>query len=194
MTWLALSRIIPLITSVPTAQKEKKDSNEDNPNNQGALKGTELRWQREPKTQIFAENRRFSQIHPFSWKFKHLKGAGNRRKPQIFTGNRRKPQIGLRHLRSVTFSSSQNKVQESLKGMVHQGIVWVCAPLCCQNLHPGFLQGWWGSCGQQIQANVEGPMQQTLVQAQCCPLIFLQLGFGQKPRKNDQNTRILWYF
>ena len=28
-------------------------------------KGTELRWQRRPKTQIFAENRRFSQIHPF---------------------------------------------------------------------------------------------------------------------------------
>ena len=31
----------------------------------GALKGTELRLQREPKTQIFAENRRFSQIRPF---------------------------------------------------------------------------------------------------------------------------------
>ena len=80
---------------------------------QGALKGTELRWQREPKTQTFAENRRFSQIHPFSWKFKHLEGAGNRRKPQIFARkpkifaeNRRKPQIGLRHLRSVTFSSA----------------------------------------------------------------------------------------
>ena len=29
----------------------------------GALRGTELRWQRQPKTQIFAENRRFSQIH-----------------------------------------------------------------------------------------------------------------------------------
>ena len=58
------------------------------------------------KTQIFAENRRFSQIRPFSWKFKHLEGAGNRRKPQIFAENRRKPQIGLRHLRSVTFSSA----------------------------------------------------------------------------------------
>ena len=53
------------------------------------LKGTELRWQREPKTRIFAENRRFSQIHPFSWKFQHSEGAGNRRKPQIFAGNRR---------------------------------------------------------------------------------------------------------
>ena len=79
----------------------------------GALKGTELRWQREPETQIFAEHRRFSQIRPFSWKFQHLEGAGNRRKPQIFARkpkivaeNRRKLQIGLRHLRSVTFSSA----------------------------------------------------------------------------------------
>ena len=72
---------------------------------QGALinKGTELRWQREPKTQIVAENHRFSQIHPFSWKFKHLEGADFRRKPEDF---RRKPQIGLRHLRCVTFSSA----------------------------------------------------------------------------------------
>ena len=77
----------------------------------GALKGTELRWQREPKTQIFAENRRFSQIHPFSWKFQHLGGrrkpqktADFRRKPKIFAENRRKPQFGLRHLRCVTFS------------------------------------------------------------------------------------------
>ena len=35
---------------------------------------------RKPKTQIFAENLRFSQIHPFSWKFEHLEGAGNRRR------------------------------------------------------------------------------------------------------------------
>ena len=48
----------------------------------GELKVTELRWQRALKTQIFAENRRFSQIH-HSWKFKHLEGAGNRRKLQI---------------------------------------------------------------------------------------------------------------
>ena len=73
---------------------------------QGVLKGTELRWQREPKTQIFAENRRFSQIHPFSWKFKHLEGAGFRRKPKVFAENRRRPQIGLRYLRCVTFSSA----------------------------------------------------------------------------------------
>ena len=31
------------------------------------------------QTQIFAKNRRSSQIHPFSWKFKHLEGAENRR-------------------------------------------------------------------------------------------------------------------
>ena len=88
----------------------------------GALKGTELRRQREPKTQIFAENHRFSQIHPFSWKFQHLEGAGNRRKPQIFAGfpkifaeNCRKPQIGLRHLRCVTFSSALPLVCTLLK-------------------------------------------------------------------------------
>ena len=46
-----------------------------------------------------------------SWKFRHLEGAGFsqkpadfRRKPKIFAENCRKPQIGLRHLRSVTFS------------------------------------------------------------------------------------------
>ena len=73
---------------------------------QGALKGTELRWQREPKKQIFAANRSFSQIHPFSWKLKHLEGADFRRKPQLFADNQRFSQIGLRHLRSVTFSSA----------------------------------------------------------------------------------------
>ena len=76
----------------------------------GALMGTELRWQSAPKTQIFAENRRFSQIHPFFWECQHVEGAGNRWKPQIFAGSRRKPQIGLRHLRSVTFSSALKKL------------------------------------------------------------------------------------
>ena len=77
---------------------------------QGAVKGTELGWQREPKTQIFAENRRFSQIHSLSWKFKHLEGAGNRRKPQICAGNRRLLQktAGNRRLGSVTLSSALN--------------------------------------------------------------------------------------
>ena len=69
--------------------------------------------EREPKTQTFAETRRFSQIHPFSWKFKHLEGTGNHRKPQIFAENRRKPQIGFRHLRCVTFSSALVFVQDS---------------------------------------------------------------------------------
>ena len=75
---------------------------------QGALKVTELRWQRAPKTQTFAENRRFSQIHPFSWKFQHLEGAGNRRKPQIFAGNRRFSQKtgGNRRLGSVILGAS----------------------------------------------------------------------------------------
>ena len=58
--------------------------------------------------QIFAENRRFSQIHPFSWKFQHLEGAGNRRKPQIFAENRRFSQktAGNRRLGSVTLGPS----------------------------------------------------------------------------------------
>ena len=84
------------------------------PINLGALKGTELRWRRKPKRQIFAENGRFSQIHPFSWKFKHLEGAGNCRKPCRFSQKsedfRRKPQIGPRHLRCVTFSSALIKL------------------------------------------------------------------------------------
>ena len=58
----------------------------------GALKGTELRRQREPKTQIFAKNRRFSQIYPFSCKFQHLEAAGNHRFSQETEDFRRKPQ------------------------------------------------------------------------------------------------------
>ena len=71
-------------------------------------RGRKVRWQREPKTQIFAESRRFSQIHPFSWKFQHLEGAGNRRKLQIFAGNRRFSQktAGNRRLGSVTLGPS----------------------------------------------------------------------------------------
>ena len=53
---------------------------------------TELRWQREPKAQIFAGNRRFLQIHPFSWKFKHLEGAGSRGIWQKTEDFHRKPQ------------------------------------------------------------------------------------------------------
>ena len=56
-------------------------------------------------SQKTADFRRFT----LSLKFQHLEGAGNAdvcRKPKIFAANRRKPQIGLRHLRSVTFSSA----------------------------------------------------------------------------------------
>ena len=51
-----------------------------------------------------AANRRFSQIHPFSWKFQRLEGAGNYRKPQIFAENRTFSQkiAGNRRLGSVT--------------------------------------------------------------------------------------------
>ena len=44
----------------------------------------------------------------------------------------------------------------------------VCAPLCCKNLCRAspFLYGWWGSCGQQIQANGQGPMKQNASPAQ----------------------------
>ena len=67
---------------------------------------------RAPKRQIVAGNRRFSQIHPFFWKVKHLERAMNRKKPKIFTENRRfsqqtaKPQIGLCHLRPTTVSAA----------------------------------------------------------------------------------------
>ena len=76
---------------------------------QGELKATELRWQRAPKTQIFVENRRFSQMHQTPgnssiWMAQET--ADFHRKPKIFAENRRKPQIGLCHLRSVTFSSA----------------------------------------------------------------------------------------
>ena len=59
------------------------------------LKVTELRWQRAPRTQIFAENRRFSQIRPFSWKLQHVEGAGNRRFSQKTAGNRRLGSVTL---------------------------------------------------------------------------------------------------
>ena len=56
----------------------------------GELEVTDLRWQREPKTQVFAENRSFSR------KFKHLgraqETAENRRFSQKTADFRRKPQ------------------------------------------------------------------------------------------------------
>ena len=54
------------------------------------------------KPQIFAD------ATPISWKFKHLEGAGNLRKPQIFAGHPRFSQIaaGNRRLGSVTLGAS----------------------------------------------------------------------------------------
>ena len=81
---------------------------------QAVLKGTELRWQIwESKTQIFAENRRCSQIHrefhPFCWKFWHLEDAGtaencrfSQKAEENCAENCRKLQIGVRHLRSIS--------------------------------------------------------------------------------------------
>ena len=69
--------------------------------------------EREPKTQIFTENPLIFadspfllEIQAFGGRRKPQKTADFRRKAQIFAENRRKPQIGLRHLRSVTFSSA----------------------------------------------------------------------------------------
>ena len=62
---------------------------------QGALKGTNLRGQTEPK-------RRFSLILlilAVSWKTKHLGIGDFRRKPQKTAGTRSKPQIGVCPLR-----------------------------------------------------------------------------------------------
>ena len=58
------------------------------------------------KPQIFADSRLLLEIQAFAGRRKPQKTADFRRKPKIFAENRRKPQIGLRHLRSVTFSSA----------------------------------------------------------------------------------------
>ena len=73
--------------------------------NQGALKGLGTKVTENPQNTDFAENRRFSQIQ---WKYKHLEGAGNRRKPQIFAENSRFSQktAGNRSLGSVTLGPS----------------------------------------------------------------------------------------
>ena len=61
-----------------------------------------------PKTQIFAENRRFSQTPPLFLEIPALEGAGNCRKTHIFAENRRFLQktIGNRRLGSVTLGPS----------------------------------------------------------------------------------------
>ena len=58
------------------------------------------------KPQIFADSPLLLEIPAFGGHRKPQKTADFRRKPKIFAENRRKPQIGLRHLRSVTFSSA----------------------------------------------------------------------------------------
>ena len=59
------------------------------------------------KPQIFADSSLLLEIEAFGGRRKPHKIADFRRKPKIFAENRRKLQIGLRHLRSVTFSSAQ---------------------------------------------------------------------------------------
>ena len=54
------------------------------------------------KLQIFADSPLLLEIPAFGGRRKQQKTAGFCRKPQIFA----EPQIGLRHLRSVTFSSA----------------------------------------------------------------------------------------
>ena len=56
--------------------------------------------------QASAENRRFSQIHPFLLEIQGWPNAGFCSKAKIFAENRSKPQIGVRHLRSITLSSA----------------------------------------------------------------------------------------
>ena len=57
------------------------------------------------KPQIFAENLPLLlEIPACGGRRKPQKTAVFRRKPKIFAENRMKPQVGLRHLRSVTFS------------------------------------------------------------------------------------------
>ena len=79
--------------------------------NPGALKGTELRWQRDPKPQTLADSLLLLEISAFGGHRKPQKTADFCRKPKIVAENRRKPQIGLRHLRSVTFSSALEKTR-----------------------------------------------------------------------------------
>ena len=57
------------------------------------------------KPQIFADSPLLQEISACG-RARRQKTADFCRKPKIFAENRRKPQIGLRHLRSVTFSSA----------------------------------------------------------------------------------------
>ena len=73
-------------------EQEEEEEEEEEEEDQGTLKGTK---QRKPKTQIFAETRRFSQICPFpetSSIWRAQKTTENRRYSQKTEDFRRKPQ------------------------------------------------------------------------------------------------------
>ena len=94
----------------------------------------ELRWQRKPKTQIFAENRRFLQIHPFSWKFQHLDGAGNRRFSQETAVNCRLGSVTLGPSPLARpYLGSSGKFWDVQEGCKRSGEVWLPpsdTPMC----------------------------------------------------------------
>ena len=75
--------------------------------------------EREPKTQknrrIFADSLLLLEIQAFGGRRKPRKPQNFRRESKILAGNRKKPQIGLRHLRSVTFSSALIEVATILE-------------------------------------------------------------------------------
>ena len=76
---------------------------------QGALKGTNLRGQTEPKrrfSQIFADSRRFLENEAFGKSRFSQETADFRRKPQKTAGTRSKPQIGVCPLRFVPLSAA----------------------------------------------------------------------------------------
>ena len=56
-----------------------------------------------------------------------------------------------------------------------------------------FLRGWWGSCGQQIQASVQGAMQQMLVGRHNLRLLdeagSRALAAGQETTENSRNPQ-----
>ena len=114
-----------------TSEKKTNFQGKRQPQNQGALKVTELRWQRAPKTQIFAEKPQIFADSPLLleiiWRAQET--ADFRRKPQTFAENRRKPQIGLRHLRCVTFSSALQKILRAI--LPAKNHPWILTTLGC---------------------------------------------------------------
>ena len=76
---------------------------------QGALKGTNLRGQTEPKRRfslIFADSRLFQENKAYGKRRFLQKATDFRREPQIFAGTCRKPQIGVCPLRFVPLSAA----------------------------------------------------------------------------------------